>query len=624
MNDPLVVRGLETFGDLECDLERLLGGDGTSIDEFSQGLAFSQLHDEQLAPVNVLETIDPGDPRVIEGGEDPCLALESGEPIGVGGKGLRQDLDGDLAAEGGVLGAPHLTHAALTELVQNLVVRQSFADHFRSPAIAQVCRSSVCTISYNPARNLFRMLIDEIYDFRDRISILTKDSMVLSMRNFIEGSWRFPVARGRLVVFGLILLTTVVASDAAEPVEVSSDALRRATPTSGEPPSGRRRGVDVPYPLTADWSNTLRVQVGGLVVADVNGDGADDLIVGCYHSDSFPAYDDWENLIYLNTGSELEATPSWVSDDQRSTGDIQVALINDDPYPDIFAANGGFEMAPSVIYFGSATGPSTTPTWFAADVSWTNYAKPFDFDHDGDVDVATANQGNSSSDPYRPMRLYVNNNGTLETNPSWQSAETSIQNFLAWGDLDGDGWEDLAVSKWANFESGVYRNDMGVLETTPVWTTADTDTDKGVAWADVDGDLDLDLALGHDPTQLWTNTSGSPAVSWTSAATYHGHSDLRWEDIDLDGDPDLAEVHFSDGKAHLYLNRDGALDSVPSWTFDSPHVGTAIAFGDLNGDGLPDLVVGNSGDTSIWVFYNTGVPPIFIDGFESGDTAAWR
>lgn len=423
----------------------------------------------------------------------------------------------------------------------------------------------------------------------------------------------------------LVFALTVAAlpSVAFERVEVSDDGLERAVVRTGEAPSAWRRGVDVPYPLTADWTSPLRVQVGGLAVADVNGDGAQDLVVGCYSSSSFPPYDDWQNLIYLNTGSELEATPSWVSSDERSTGDIQVALINDDPYPDVFAANGGFEMAPSVIYFGSATGPSTTPTWFASDVAWTNYAAPFDFDHDGDVDVATANQGNSPTDPYRPMVLYLNNDGALPTTPSWVSAETSIQNFLSWGDLDGDGWEDLAVSKWANFASGVYRNNAGSLDTTPVWTTGDTDTDKGVGWADVDGDLDPDLALGHDPTQLWTNTAGALAVTWTSAATYHGHSDLRWEDIDLDGDPDLAEVHFSDGKAHIYLNRDGVLDSAPSWTFDSPHVGTAIAFGDINGDDLPDLVVGNSGDTSIWVFYNTGVPPLFADGFESGDTGAW-
>jgi hypothetical protein len=413
----------------------------------------------------------------------------------------------------------------------------------------------------------------------------------------------------------------VVAVDAI--IEVSEDGLKTAYPVPGQLPSSWRQGDEVPFPLVADWTNALRVQVGGLAVADVNGDGAKDLVVGCYQSDSFPPYDDWENLIYLNTGSELEPTPSWVSADERSTGDIQVALIDDDPYPDVFAANGGYEMAPSVVYFGSASGPSTTPGWLAADSSWTNYAMPFDFDHDGDIDVATANQGNSPQDPYRPMRLFVNHSGSLETSPSWQSAETSIQNFLSWGDLDGDGWEDLAVSKWANFSSGVYRNIAGALETAPAWTTGTTDTDKGVGWADVDGDLDPDLALGHDPTQLWTNTSGSLAVTWTSAASYHGHSDLRWEDIDLDGDPDLAEVHFSDGKAHIYLNRDGVLDSVPSWTFDSPHVGTAIAFGDINGDHLPDLVVGNSGDTSIWVFYNLGVPLIFADDFETGTTGAW-
>ncbi|TFG40023.1 MAG: VCBS repeat-containing protein [Candidatus Aminicenantes bacterium] len=315
----------------------------------------------------------------------------------------------------------------------------------------------------------------------------------------------------RFVVPGLIVMILALPLPAAEVIEISEDALQRVELVAGEAPSAWRRGADVPYPLTADWTNTLRVQVGGLAVVDVNGDGDEDLVVGCYHSDSFPAYDDWENLIYLNTGTELEATPSWVSADERSTGDIQVALINDDPYPDVFAANGGFEMAPSVIYFGSATGPSTTPTWFAADVSWTNYAKPFDFDHDGDVDVATANQGNSQSDPYRPMRLYVNDNGILETNPSWQSAETSIQNFLAWGDLDGDGWEDLAVSKWANFESGVYKNLMGALQTTPVWTTADTDTDKGVGWADVDGDLDPDLS----PSATTRPSSGpTPPAAW--------------------------------------------------------------------------------------------------------------
>ena len=407
-------------------------------------------------------------------------------------------------------------------------------------------------------------------------------------------------------------------------IEVSSDGHEVVVIPAAEREGAVVVDETVPYPAAPDWQNALRVQVGGLQAADVDLDGDVDLVVGCYHSDSYPPYPDWENLIYLNTGSELEASPSWVSADERSTGDIQVALIDGDDYPDVFAANGGFEMAPSVIYFGGPGGPSTTPGWFATDVSWTNYAKPFDVDHDGDIDVVTANQGNSPQDPYRPMYMYVNSAGALATSPSWQSAETSIQNFLDLGDLDGDGWEDLAVSKWTNsFESGVYRNLDGTLATTPMWTTGISDTDKGVGWADVDGNGWQDLALGHDPTLLYTNDAGVLTPTWASAATYFGHSDLRWCDIDRDGDPDLAEVHFSNGQTHIYLNRGGALDAAPSWTYDSSAVGTAVAFGDINGDSLPDLIIGYSGEPSVVVFYNLGAPFPFADGFESGDTSAW-
>jgi hypothetical protein len=432
--------------------------------------------------------------------------------------------------------------------------------------------------------------------------------------------------RGWIVALGFGSATIVfgVPVVAESPrIEVSSDGHEVVAMSGLQGAEAVIVDEDVPYAGVPDWQNTLRVQVGGLQAADVDLDGDVDLVVGCYHSESYPPYPDWENLIYLNTGAELEASPSWVSADERSTGDIQVALINDDPYPDVFAANGGFEMAASVIYFGGPSGPSTTPGWFAADVSWTNYARPFDVDHDGDIDIVTANQGNSSQDPYRPIYMYVNTAGTLATGPSWQSAETSIQNFLDFGDLDGDGWEDLAVSKWANFESGVYRNQDGSLATVPVWTTGDTDTDKGVGWADADGNGWQDLALGHDPTLVYTNDGGVLTPTWSSAANYFGHSDLRWCDIDRDGDPDLAEVHFSNGQAHIYLNRDGVLDAAPSWSYDSSSVGTAIAFGDINGDSLPDLAIGYSGEPSVVVFYNLGVPLPFADGFESGDTSAW-
>jgi len=389
-------------------------------------------------------------------------------------------------------------------------------------------------------------------------------------------------------------------------IEVSYDGreivVLQPSPTDGQVTITDR---GVPYGTTPDWQNNLRRQVGGLQAADMNGDGWVDVVVGCYISQSYPPYTDWENLIYFNVGGQLEASPSWISTDEVSTGDVQVADFNRDGYPDIFAANGGYDMAPSVIYFGGPTGPNPTPGWYSnvPGRAWCNYAMPFDFDHDGDIDVVTANQGNSPDDPYRPMYVFFNNNGMLATSPGWQSAEWSIQNFLAFADYDGDGWEDLAVSKWANFQSGIYRNINGVLQTTPVWTTGDTGTDKGVAWADVDANGWPDLALGHSPTRLYGNNAGSLSLVWNSQATYFGHSDLRFCDVDRDGDPDLAEVHFSDGKTHIYLNNNGVLSTVPSWTYDAVPVGTALAFGDINGDRWPDLIIGYSGNPCVVVFY---------------------
>jgi len=409
-----------------------------------------------------------------------------------------------------------------------------------------------------------------------------------------------------ILVLVSLLLISLPATAQKQACEVSDDGQQtvviQQSAADGQVFAHR---TEVPYGTAPDWQNNLRRQVGALQVADMNDDGWEDVVVGCYISNSYPPYDDWENLIYFNTGGELEANPSWVSTDEVSTGDIQIADINNDTYPDIFAANGGFEMASSVIYWGGPTGPSPTPGWFSAEpgAAWNNYALPFDFDHDGDTDVVTANQGNSAADPYRPMYIFINTDGTLANVPGWQSAETSIQNFLAFADYDRDGWEDLAVSKWVNFASGIYKNLEGVMQTVPVWTTGDTDSDKGVAWSDVDNDTWPDLALGHDPTQLWGNDNAALSVVWTSGATYFGHSDIRFYDVDRDGDEDLAEVHFSDGKVHIYLNDNGVLASAPSWTYDSPTVGTAIAFGRINGDEWPDLIVGNSGEPCVKVFY---------------------
>ena len=63
-----------------------------------------------------LDRVDRRDVRVVQGRERLRFALKSCEAVGIGGEGIRQHLDRDLAAEARVGGAVDRTHAAFTDL----------------------------------------------------------------------------------------------------------------------------------------------------------------------------------------------------------------------------------------------------------------------------------------------------------------------------------------------------------------------------------------------------------------------------------------------------------------------------------------------------------------------------
>ena len=81
-----------------------------------------------------MQSVDGGDVGVIQRGQQLGLALEAGQAVRVVGEGCRQELDGDLAVEGGIDRLPHTAHPPLADFLAELVVQQcltGFERHLR-------------------------------------------------------------------------------------------------------------------------------------------------------------------------------------------------------------------------------------------------------------------------------------------------------------------------------------------------------------------------------------------------------------------------------------------------------------------------------------------------------------
>ena len=314
----------------------------------------------------------------------------------------------------------------------------------------------------------------------------------------------------------------------------------------------------------------------------------------------------------------LQKSPFWQSTETGvySTG-ANWGDLDRNGYLDFAISNGNdMALASNDVYFNYYGNVQTTHGWASSNSQYSGHSALGDVNQDGYLDFAVSNYI-SSGWKASTVQLYLNVGGTLETLPSWQSADSMHSFACAFGDADGDGDLDLAVASGESYNEiyehqRIYYNIGGTLETTPSWTSIDSTPCYDVEWGDVDNDGDMDLAFiaSVGPVFVYYNYGDSIEryASWNSGGYYDGNT-LNWGDMDNDGFLDLAVANNyqlgQPGYFQVYHNVAGTLQTTPVWQSSTQGYGSSVSWCDVDDDGDKDLAAGRWWGYSV-VYENIG------------------
>ncbi|MEM7202644.1 MAG: VCBS repeat-containing protein [Planctomycetota bacterium] len=323
-------------------------------------------------------------------------------------------------------------------------------------------------------------------------------------------------------------------------------------------------------------------------LCDVNADGAVDLFV----------VDDPGSLrLLLNDGlggfDDVTGTHLPVS--TVATKAIDNADIDGDGDLDLVLGNAGQDQ----LYVNDGTGVFTdvTAASLPSDLRPTQSVVCIDVEGDGDLDLALG-------DLRSPVRLYLNdgNGAFADVSAARLPTYSGDPTALAAVDADGDGDADLVVGH-SGYRAGLYVNDGAgsFVDETEARLPDQVEYIRAVAARDVDADGDLDLVFGALGTLLYLNDGTGVFHDATAAQTpayYDDTHDIACLDVDADGDDDIvvANVGGSSGQPNRLFRNNGAgmfTDATAGNLPQGQGVTPAVAHGDVDGDGDPDLVTAN-------------------------------
>ena len=391
---------------------------------------------------------------------------------------------------------------------------------------------------------------------------------------------------------------------------------------------------------------------------DVNGDGYADFVAGApfYVANGVLGINAGYVAVYEGTAQTSASLNQnyarqvlWMTGGNQNDFGYSVCSAGDedgDGFGDVVAGAPTFNSNQGhvVLFRGAGDMPGQTPEW-SSDVN-AGPSGVGDLNGDGYDDLVAVNIGAAGDS----LTVFLGGPGRLPTTPSQSfliSAITSGSNpaiaALCTGDVNGDGYDDvfLLVQHGGDPSLGdgyIVPGSASGLAASHIWRSPEAIpviVGLGVAAGDVNGDGIGDLLLptaNLDSLYLFLGAHGQPtsAPAWAIAITDSSGTVPYTRPVgdsngDGFGDVIVVEPNYSgsftqQGRVRLYLGGSTGLASTPARTYlgtsASYRLGYALGAtgaGDLNGDGLGDIVLsGFDANTGIVVYGNDALTPTAI------------
>jgi len=236
-----------------------------------------------------------------------------------------------------------------------------------------------------------------------------------------------------------------------------------------------------------------------------------------------------------------------------------------------------------------------------------------DFNEDGHLDIATAD---SSIVGYAAV-FFGHGDGTFDAVSEF--AVGSFPNMVIAADFNGDGHLDLATPDSSSYTLSVLRGNghggFSPAAGSPFVTGANP---TAVRAGDLNGDHVLDLVVTNFNEStvsvfLGTGSGGFSALTpfVVDAPNAAGPMDVGILDVDGNGIPDLVVAAYSENLLYVFNGNDGG-DGFGDGTFTPGTLlptgtfPTSVNVSDVNGDGVLDVVVANFGSDSLSIYQGSG------------------